>query len=133
MHHHLFHRIELERIAGASANDIGAVIEHRTLKLHNKRKITAMLKSISTHLVLHGHVHFTGGYDRDGFTCLNGAGAIYPTRKEDGYKYHVIELNARSISVAIKQVRKSEQQQSLNATDTSIPSFADNSSVMLRL
>lgn len=132
MHHHLFHRRDLARIGAAPARGLAAMIEHRTLQLHGKQNVQKLLRRISTDLVLHGHVHFTAGYDHHGITCLNGAGAVYPARKQDGYKYNLIDLSTRGTSISVIQVRKpAESAATPTRAETTIPSCEDNPIVMV--
>jgi 3',5'-cyclic AMP phosphodiesterase CpdA len=112
MHHHLIRRKHLGRTGAPEARGLAAMIEHRTLKLHGKHRVLRVLDSIGADLVLHGHVHFTGQYERNGLACLNSAGAVYPARREDGFSYHLIDLGSRTPIISVIQVSKTKREES---------------------
>jgi len=98
-HHHFFRNRDiahLEIADGISSRGLASRIEQRTLKLHGKRHLFKLFDKIGVDLVLHGHVHFTGSYERHGIDFLNGGGAVYPAFRAGGYFYNLIELDAKT-------------------------------------
>ncbi|MDP4200465.1 MAG: metallophosphoesterase [Bacteroidota bacterium] len=106
MHHHLFRHRDLVRMGRQASSGLASTIELQTLKLHRKRRALGMFERIGANLLLHGHVHFTGQYDRNGLICLNSAGAVSPTNREDGFAYHLIDLGVRAPSISRVTVSK---------------------------
>jgi predicted phosphodiesterase len=110
LHHHTFRPRDvahLEVADGISRGGIAARIEQRTLKLHGKRQLFKLFKAMDVNLVLHGHIHFTGSYERDGIPCLNSAGAVYPVFRGGGYYYNLIEVGKKELtSTAVKLEKK---------------------------
>ncbi len=106
LHHHTFRPRDvshLELADGISRGGIAARIEQRTLKLHGKRQLFKLFKAIGMDMLLHGHIHFTGNYVRDGILCYNGGGAVYPVFRGGGYYYNLIEVTGkRHSSIAVK-------------------------------
>lgn len=117
MHHHLFGRKDLVRMGAPAARGLASMIEHRTLKLHGKRRILRAFEEAGADLVLHGHVHFTGQYERNGLACLNSAGAVYPARREDGFSYHMIDLGVRTPNISVIQVSKAKRESTIELLD----------------
>jgi 3',5'-cyclic AMP phosphodiesterase CpdA len=122
LHHHTFRPRDvahLELADGISRGGIAARIEQRTLKLHGKRQLFKHFKAIEVDMVLHGHIHFTGNYVRDGIMCYNGGGAVYPVFRGGGYYYNMIEINGkRQTCTAIrveKKLTKPLQQDNIKA------------------
>jgi predicted phosphodiesterase len=113
LHHHTFRPRDvshLELADGISRGGIAARIEQRTLKLHGKRQLFKLFKALEVSLVLHGHIHFTGSYTRDGIPCLNGGGAVYPVFRGGGYYYNLIEVDGdRQVCSAIRVEKKSAE------------------------
>jgi predicted phosphodiesterase len=113
IHHHTFRPRDVSHLQladGISRGGIAARIEQRTLKLHGKRQLFKLFKATNVDLVLHGHIHFTGSYVRDGIECLNGGGAVYPVFRGGGYYYNLIEINGkRQYCTAIKVEKKLTQ------------------------
>ncbi len=98
LHHHMFRNRDIEHLDiadGLSASGLAGKIEQRTLKLHGKRQILKLFRQIGVTMALHGHVHFTGQYERHGISFLNGAGAVFPAFRSAGYYYNMIEVSAK--------------------------------------
>ncbi len=109
LHHHTFRPRDIAHLQvadGVSRSGIAARLEQRTLKLHGKRALFKLYKSIGVDLVLHGHIHFTGGYTREGIPCLNGGGAVYPVFRGGGYFYNMIELEGKTRECSAIRVGK---------------------------
>ncbi len=109
LHHHTFRPKDvshLEVADGFSQSGIAARLEQWTLKLYGKRQLFKFLKFAGVDIVLHGHIHFTGAYLRDGIQCLNGAGAVYPVFRGGGYFYNRIELEGTSRECSAIRVDK---------------------------
>jgi len=113
IHHHLFRPKDVSHLQladGVTSKNIAALIEQRTLKLHGKRSLLQLCKEIDVDLILHGHVHFTGDYERKGIAYLNSAGSIYPVERGQGYFYHLVDLKDGDRTVTTQKapnVRKS--------------------------
>lgn len=92
LHHHLFPTRDARRLQ-ESTKSFGLIqlLEHGTLKLRGKRRFMSILKSGAVDLILHGHVHFTTRYEREGIPCFNSAGAIMPINPE-ATEYYVLSL-----------------------------------------
>ena len=109
MHHHLFRRKDVQHLRlpeGVTSGGIAALLEQRTLKLHGKRHVLKLFDELGVDLVLHGHVHFTGEYERHGIVCLNGAGAVHPISRSDGYNYCMIDLKPYQRDIQIVRLPK---------------------------
>jgi 3',5'-cyclic AMP phosphodiesterase CpdA len=93
LHHHLFPTRDAQRLQDLTHSlGLMQMLEHGTLKLRGKRRVMNVLKSGETDLILHGHVHFSAQYERDGIPCINSAGAIMPINPEV-MEYHVVTLD----------------------------------------
>lgn len=95
LHHHTFRPKDISHLEiadGISQSGIASRLEQLTLKLYGKRQLFKLLKFAKVDAVLHGHIHFTGAYTRDGIACLNGGGAVFPVVRGGGYFYNLIDL-----------------------------------------
>jgi 3',5'-cyclic AMP phosphodiesterase CpdA len=71
--HHHFGPAEATADAGHS---IWRMIERRTMKLHNHKKLASVFSKGSVELVLHGHVHQNSGYFINDVQYLNGGASV---------------------------------------------------------
>lgn len=109
LHHHTFRPKDVSHLHvadGISTSGIASRIEQLTLKLYGKRALFKLFKAIQVNVVLHGHIHFTGSYVRDGIACLNSAGAVFPAFRGGGYYYNIIELDGMNREFAAIRLGK---------------------------
>ena len=120
MHHHLFRRKDLDHLRlpdGVTSVGIAALLEQRTLKLHGKRHILKTFGEIGADMVLHGHVHFTAEYERHGIVCLNGAGAVHPISRSDGFNYFVIDVKPYQREISMVELPKKISEATVSSSD----------------
>jgi 3',5'-cyclic AMP phosphodiesterase CpdA len=109
LHHHTFRPKDVSHLQvadGISTSGIAARLEQLTLKLYGKRALFKLFRAIDVNVILHGHIHFTGSYTRDGIACLNGAGAVFPAFRGGGYYYNLIEINGSNREFSTVQLGK---------------------------
>lgn len=91
LHHHFFRKKDEAQIHSYSTGPgIFNMIEQETLKLRGKRKLLKAFSKAGIDTVLHGHVHFTGSYERKGIKFYNGAGAVHPLIENDELSYNLL-------------------------------------------
>lgn len=93
-HHHVFRRTDVNQLHMYPASGgLFARIEQETLRLRGKPRLIKMLKRWGVSTLLHGHVHFTGDYIRDGIRCYNGAGAVCPMTRPVQLTYNLLHCH----------------------------------------
>jgi hypothetical protein len=118
LHHHLFPTRDAQRLQDVSRS-LGLMekLEHGTLKLRGKRRVMSLLASGGTDLILHGHVHFSARYERDGIPCINSAGAVMPLNPEV-MEYHIVVLDEdiRATKHAVPAPKRTSRSRNTPAT-----------------
>jgi 3',5'-cyclic AMP phosphodiesterase CpdA len=94
IHHHMMPVIPCDK----PKNNLWAMIERRTMKLHNRSKIASLFSKGSVELVLHGHVHQNHSYFINDVQFLNG-GASVQGDYEDDLKVNYIYLHSGGINI----------------------------------
>jgi 3',5'-cyclic AMP phosphodiesterase CpdA len=78
--HHHFHKIPAP--AAGTLHSVWGAIERRTMKLHGKMRLFELFRECNVSLVLHGHVHVNGEYERKGVRFINGGGSLFGSAAE---------------------------------------------------
>ncbi len=111
IHHHF---CKYENDPQTSQNTIWSRIESQTLKLRGKKKIIDFFKNNSINLVLHGHMHKSDNYQKDGIVFSNAAGSI--DNGTDYYFYNKVECkgNAAEVLTIGPLIRQSFEKPAVN-------------------
>jgi len=91
--HHHFHKIPPP--AEGTLNSVWGAIERRTLKLHGKKRLFQLFRECGVALVLHGHVHENGRYERNGIQFINGGGSLLSSA--DRIAFNLIDVGPAQI------------------------------------
>ena len=104
MLHHHFNKIETVQ-NGTFAN-FWQNIEKQTMKLRKKKRLFNLFKEYNIDLVLHGHYHVTGGYERKGIKFLNAGGSTM-NDKEGRLSLNFIDIKKSSIKIKTEIIKPS--------------------------
>lgn len=102
IHHHFskFHKDLMNK-----KNPLWDKVEKSTMKLRGKKKLMEIFKTYNIDLVLHGHVHEMGEYEKDGIHFIN-AGASIDNYDEEKIQYNEIKIEETQIKTAVKEINK---------------------------
>lgn len=73
LHHH-FHR--MGEMSGGKMHSLWGAIERQTMKLRKKARLLKLFAGTGVELVLHGHIHRSMEYYREGVRFLNAGGSV---------------------------------------------------------
>lgn len=100
LHHH-FHKMRGEK--NGTMHSVWGAIERQTMKLRGKSKLLRLFALTHVDLVLHGHIHRSMEYTREGVRFLNGGGSILHDQLDDLH-INVIRMQAERTTVEIHRV-----------------------------
>jgi 3',5'-cyclic AMP phosphodiesterase CpdA len=107
--HHHFHRIPPP--AQGALQSVWGAIERRTMKMHGKKRLFQLFRECGVALVLHGHVHANGEYERKGIPFVNGGGSLLGSGSR--IAFNLISITPGSIENRI--IKIPEEQHSVPA------------------
>ena len=90
LHHH-FHKMRETR--GGAVHSVWGAIERQTMKLRGKSRLLKLFTQHRVDMVLHGHIHRSMEYYREGIRFLNGGGSILHDENPD---LHINILRSRA-------------------------------------
>ncbi|MGE5352758.1 MAG: metallophosphoesterase family protein [Syntrophothermus sp.] len=93
IHHHLY---KIPFYSYSNESRIWTRIENEAMKLKGRKKFIKYLESCNVKLVLHGHVHESVEYSKQGIRCLN-AGETFRPGFPDRISYNSITVDGASI------------------------------------
>lgn len=88
-HHHFNRKSDIMNVKN---NPVWNKIENQTMKLRRKSKIIRRLSQLNSSIVLHGHVHESSIYERNGMTFVNAGASVFGNDKSK-LSYCVIETH----------------------------------------
>ncbi len=100
LHHH-FHKIRDAR--EGAMHSVWSAIERQTMKLRGKSRLLKLFARSNVDLVLHGHIHRSMEYVREGVRFLNGGGSILHDDHDDLH-INIIRVDAGGCTVEIHRV-----------------------------
>jgi 3',5'-cyclic AMP phosphodiesterase CpdA len=100
LHHH-FHKMREAR-AGA-VHSVWGAIERQTMKLRGKSRLVKLFARNGVDIVLHGHIHQSVEYVRDGVRFVNGGGSVLHDESPDLY-INIIRMHGSGTRVEIHRV-----------------------------
>ena len=80
LHHH-FHK--MRDVRGGTIHTVWGAIEKHTMKLRGKSRLLKLFAQTNVDVVLHGHVHESLEYTREGVRFLNAGGSVLHDRSRD--------------------------------------------------
>jgi len=99
--HHHFNKLKND--SGFSSAGLWQNIEKQTMKLRKKKRLYTLLQEYKIDLILHGHLHITQGYEKNGLKFLNAGGSI--KRADPGkLKFNLLTINKNEITVETKKI-----------------------------
>jgi 3',5'-cyclic AMP phosphodiesterase CpdA len=95
MHHHFGTVVD-----ETAQNSVWKKIESRTMRLRKRRRLLRHFDSLNVKCILHGHIHKSLIYEKDGMTFANGAGSVCddPVRY---LKYNKLTIDQFGIQISI--------------------------------
>ena len=100
LHHH-FHKMRDAR--EGAVHSVWSAIERQTMKLRGKSRLLKLFAQHHVDLVLHGHIHQSAEYQRDGVRFLNGGGSILHDESPDLH-INLINFHATGCTTEIHRV-----------------------------
>jgi len=97
----------------AHKNGVWANVEKFTLKLRGKKKLINLFKKHNVNLILHGHLHESNEYYKDGLRILNGGGSV-DSNGESYLKINMINFENNDILTKIITLPKYRFEKKLN-------------------
>ena len=80
LHHHFS---KMSEVKSGTMHSVWSAIEKHTMKLRGKARLLKLFARTDVELVLHGHLHESSEYVRDGVRFLNAGGTILHERNSD--------------------------------------------------
>lgn len=94
--HHHFHRMEEK--GNSKLEKLWTAIEAATMKLHKKKKLLKLFRTVNVDQIVHGHVHRNSAYKRHGVRCLSAGGTMIPTDTA-GQAFHLLTVQGESLRI----------------------------------
>ncbi len=80
LHHHF---CRMRDVLPSAAHSVWGAIERQTMKLHGKARLLKLFSRTQVHMVLHGHIHVSNEYIREGVRFVNAGGSVLHDRSDD--------------------------------------------------
>ena len=80
IHHHF---CKMDEVKQGEMHSVWGAIERQTMKLRGKSRLLTLFAETDVALVLHGHLHESQAYTREGVRFLNGGGSVLNRRDSD--------------------------------------------------
>lgn len=80
LHHHF---CKMRDVKPGTTHSVWGPIERQTMKLRGKSRLLKLFARTNVEMVLHGHVHESNEYCRDGVRFLNAGGSVLHDRSGD--------------------------------------------------
>jgi 3',5'-cyclic AMP phosphodiesterase CpdA len=100
LHHH-FHK--MREVRAGAMHSVWGRIEKHTMKLRGKSRLLKLFATTGVDLVVHGHVHESFEYTRDGVRCLNAGGSIAHDNSEDLH-VNIVRLDGEECKAEIHSI-----------------------------
>jgi 3',5'-cyclic AMP phosphodiesterase CpdA len=100
LHHH-FHKMRDARVG--AVHSVWGAIERQTMKLRGKSRLVKLFARHRVELVLHGHIHQSMEYERDGVRFVNGGGSVSHDASPDLH-INIIRMHAAGTKVEIHRI-----------------------------
>jgi 3',5'-cyclic AMP phosphodiesterase CpdA len=100
LHHH-FHK--MQEAHGGAVHSVWSAIERQTMKLRGKSRLLKLFAKHNVALVLHGHIHQSMEYTREGVRFINGGGSILHDTHTDLH-INIIRVHESGCSVEIHRI-----------------------------
>lgn len=99
--HHHFNKIE--GTSSFSSAGLWQNIEKQTMRLKKKKRLINLFKDYGVDLILHGHLHTTHHYEKNGLNFLNAGGSI-KSPNSNKLKFNIINVSKDSITSELKKI-----------------------------
>ena len=96
MLHHHFNKMKVNQ--GSAFGSFWQNIEKQTMKLRKKKRLFNVFKEYNVDLVLHGHYHVMGVYERKGIRFLNAGGSV-KSDNADHLNINFIDIKKDTIKI----------------------------------
>ncbi|GAB4289986.1 MAG: metallophosphoesterase family protein [Ignavibacteriaceae bacterium] len=106
--HHHFNR--MKKYSGSKSASVWNRIERQTMKLRKKKRLLSLFNECGINLVLHGHVHYSEEYTRNGIRFMNG-GATISGKKSDPVKFNLITIENDSIQTEVIEITPEQMEE----------------------
>jgi 3',5'-cyclic AMP phosphodiesterase CpdA len=100
LHHH-FHKMREARVG--TVHSVWGAIERQTMKLRGKSRLMKLFARNGVELVMHGHIHQSMEYVRDGIRFVNGGGSVLHDESPDLH-INIIHVHPSGIRVQIHRI-----------------------------
>lgn len=117
LHHH-FHR--MREVRAGAVHSVWSAIERQTMKLRGKSRILKLFARHHVDMVLHGHIHQSMEYTREGVRFVNGGGSILHDDHSDLH-INIIRLHEAGSTVEIHRIPSEGMPPAVRAALTTMP------------
>jgi Icc-related predicted phosphoesterase len=84
-------------------HSVWGAIESQTMKLHGKSRLLKLFAGTNVEMVLHGHVHESNEYSRNGVRFLNAGGSVLHDRNPDLH-INIIRVSDAGVQAEIHRI-----------------------------
>lgn len=95
--HHHFHKID-EGEGKSKLERLWIAFESTTMKLRQKKRLLKLFHKRGVDCILHGHVHASAEYRKNGIRCLNAGGTMIPS-KGSLRSFHLFKVQAKKVTI----------------------------------
>lgn len=100
LHHHF---CRMRDVIPGTMHSVWGAIESQTMKLHGKSRLLKLFAGTNVEMVLHGHVHESNEYSRDGVRFLNAGGSVLHDRNPDLH-INIIRVSDAGVQAEIHRI-----------------------------
>jgi len=111
--HHHFNKIKND--SGFSSAGLWQNIEKQTMKLRKKKRLYTLFQEYKIDLILHGHLHVTQEYEKQGLRFLNAGGSI-KCLDNGKLKINILTMNKDGITSETKKISIEDKKDSKHFT-----------------
>lgn len=106
--HHHFNKMQND--SGFSSAGLWQNIEKQTMKLRKKKRLYTLFQEYKIDLVLHGHLHTTQHYEKNGLKFLNAGGSV-KTMDSGKLRINLLTINKDKIVAEVKKIIVNEKKE----------------------
>lgn len=112
--HHHFNKMKNE--SGFSSAGLWQNIEKQTMKLKKKKRLYTLFQEYNVDLILHGHLHITQHYEKNGLKFLNAGGSVKSV-DPGKLKINILTVNKDKITADVRKIFINEKKEIKVAND----------------
>lgn len=100
----------MQNESGFSSAGLWQNIEKQTMKLRKKKRLYTLFQEYKVDLVLHGHLHTTQHYEKNGLKFLNAGGTV-KSPDPGKLKINIINVGKDKIIADVKKILVNEKKE----------------------